>query len=102
MCPCMMPFEVIPFPPYSVARDLESPARLSLTVLDKTRFGMGCRKVVEVMKTSLPHFFRSMLGRIRFASHTAFISSNLTPYPQSGSCKSSKVPCLVGPVLDSH
>src|SRR5437870_4342973 len=99
MCPCMIPFEVIPFPPYSVARDLESPARLSLAVLDKTRFGMGCRNVVEVMKTSLPHFFRSMPGTTRLASHTALIKSNLTPSSQSASSSSLKVPGLGGPVL---
>src|SRR5213593_4512607 len=99
MYPCMVPFEVIPFPPYSVARDLESPARLSLTVLDKTRFGMGCRSVVEVMKTSLSHFFSSMLGRTRFESQTALINSNLAPLSQSASVSSLKVPGFGGPVL---
>src|SRR5712692_9618540 len=99
MCHCMIPFEVIPFAPYSVARDLESPARLRLTVLDKTRFGIGCRNVVEVMKTSLPHFFRSIPERSSFASQTALINSNLTPLSQSASLSSLKVPGFGGPVL---
>src|SRR2546425_12111408 len=99
MCPCNIPFEVVHFAPYSVARDLESAARLSLIVLDKTRFGMGCRNVVEVMKTSLPHFFRSMPGRSSFASQAALINSNLTPLSQSASLSSLKVPGLGGPVL---
>src|SRR2546425_13342776 len=102
MCPCNIPFEVIPFAPYSVARDLESPAKLSLTVFDKTRFGTGCRRVVEVMKTSLPHFFRSMPGRTLFASQTAFINNNLTALSQSASPSSLKVTGLGGPVLQAR
>src|SRR6266571_2282881 len=99
ICPCIIPLEVIPFGPYSVARDFDSPAKLSLTVFDNSRFVIGCLRVVEVMNISRPHRLSTISGTTPLASLVALIRSSLTPKSQSESLNSARVPGLGGPVL---